>query len=81
MGRRSDPAFAGQPSQEGLNLRTAHLLRMPQAMEADVGPAPMHVDLFGAPAVVQQPDALAQLVEQPGRLQRWQRQRLPLPSD
>lgn len=55
----------GQVRQETLHLRLAHLGRVPQPVEADVGPRPVHVGFFGAQAVVQQPDALSKLVQQP----------------
>jgi hypothetical protein len=61
--------------EKGLDFHLAHLGRVAQAVEADEGAALMHVDLFGAQAVVHEPDALAQLVEQSDGAQGRQRSR------
>jgi hypothetical protein len=42
---------------------------MAQAVKPNEGPRPVQVRLLGAPAVVQHPDALTQLIEQPDGLQ------------
>ena len=63
-GRRNLP-LAGQPAQERLDFRTAHPCGMADAMEPDERSAPVDVGFLGAPAVVQHPDPLPELVEHP----------------
>jgi hypothetical protein len=64
MGGGCHPALAGQPAEKGFHLGHAQLRRMPQPMEEDEGPAPVHVGVLGAPAVVQLANLPAHLVEQ-----------------
>lgn len=68
--RDRDPPHVGQVGQERLDLGGAHVLGVAHAVESDVGAAPGQVGLLGLQAVVQVPDALAQLVQQALRLQR-----------
>ena len=55
--------------QKRLDLRCAHIGWVPQAVEANEGAAPVHVNLFGAQVVVQRPDALPHPVKQARRFQ------------
>ena len=66
---RGHRAFGRQPAEKAFDLGPAHLRRVTYAVEAHEGAYPVHIGLFGAAAVVQQANALAHLIEQPGRLQ------------
>ena len=66
-------ALRRKPTEEGLYLSATHFRRVPDAMKADEGTHPVDVGLLGTAAVVQEPDTFAHLIEQPRRLQRWQR--------
>jgi hypothetical protein len=48
---------------------------MTDSMKADEGAAPVNVGLFRTPAVVQQPDALTELIQYLGGAQRGQLRR------
>src|SRR6185369_2650549 len=65
--------FSRQPRKKGLDFGAAQLGRMPHAMEVHERAHPVHIGLLCSDAVVQVADALAQLIEQPRRLQRRQR--------
>ena len=71
-GRRNAP-LARQPAQERLDFRTAYAGRMAHAMEADERPAPVDLGFLGAPAVVQHPNPLPELVEHLRGAQRGQK--------
>lgn len=60
-------ALDGEVSEKSFDLRCAHFSRVPQMMKADEAPDPEDVCLLGAQAVVQIPDLLDQLIEQPNR--------------
>lgn len=62
-------AFGRQPAEKAFDLGPAHLRGVAYAVKAHERAYPVHVGLFGAAAVVQQANAFAHLVEQPGRLQ------------
>jgi len=59
--------FIGQVGEKLLHLALPEFTRVAHAVIADEGPRPVDIRLFGAKAVVQVPDALAQTCEQPGR--------------
>ena len=59
--------FVGQVGKESLDLDLPEVARVAHAVIPDEGSCPVDVGLFGAQAVVQVPDALAQTGEQPGR--------------
>jgi hypothetical protein len=70
----------GKHGEEGLNLRSAHVARMLQAMPSNEEAHPVDVGLFGAKAIVQIAHPLAYLVQQAGGVQgggrtgmHWQR--------
>lgn len=69
MGGACNLALVSQPTQEGFDLRAAHVARVEQPVKADKAAAPIHIDFLGAAAVVQVADALAQLVQQMRRPQ------------
>lgn len=71
-------ALHSQVREERLHLLVPHLRRMAHAVKTDERPTPVHIGLFGAPAVVHAPDALTQSVKQLDRAQGWQRRRLGL---
>lgn len=51
LSRGGDLAVGGQPGQEDFDLRCGHVGRMPLAVVQDVALDPVHVGLFGAPAL------------------------------
>ena len=67
MRARRGLALVGEPDQEGLDIGAGELGRVTQAVETDEGAHPVQVGLFGAAAVVQQADLVAEEVEQAGR--------------
>ena len=62
MGGRRHLALSSQPGQEGLNLVTAQINRVTQAVEANKGPHPMDVGLLRTYAVVKTAHLVANLV-------------------
>jgi hypothetical protein len=61
-----------QPGQKGFDLRPCHFGWMANAVKADEGATPENVSLLGTPAVVQQANALAQLVQNANGAKWWQ---------
>ena len=66
---RGHLALGGQPTEKGLDLGPGHVGRVPQLVEADEGPHPVHIGILGARAVVQVADAFTELIQHLGRLQ------------
>ena len=60
-------SFIGQVGEKSLDLDPPEVARVTHAVIPNKGPRPVDIGLFGAKAVVQAPDALAQTCEQPGR--------------
>ena len=54
---------ADQVAQERLDLSLAHLPGMAQAVETDQMPDPKDIRLLGSAAVINETDAVAQLIE------------------
>lgn len=54
--------------QKGFDLRLAHVARVAFAVVQDVAPNPVDVGIFGPVAIVERPQTVADLLEQPGRL-------------
>jgi hypothetical protein len=70
---RCDFALVGEPTQESLDFGPSEISWMPKVVKADKCPTPLHIGLLRTPAVVQQPNAFANLVEKPDRPQRCER--------
>lgn len=75
VGGRRNLAFIGQHGQESFNLGFTHVARMPHfaapPVPSDEESDPMQVSFFGLQAIVQIPDTLTHLIQQPRGLQSW----------
>jgi hypothetical protein len=61
---RTEPAFHGEPRQKRRDLAGSHRGGMLLVVEEDVPPDPVHVSLFGPPAVMPYPDRVPYLIEE-----------------
>lgn len=72
---QKDLALGGELRQKPLDFAGTHVTRMPHgpatARAATEEADPVDVHLLGAEAIVHVPDALAQLIQNPARLQHW----------
>src|SRR3990172_3262632 len=87
--RGAHPPHHGQVRQELLHFRRRHLPGMPLAVKEDEAFNPLNVLLLGTDAVVPEPEALLDLLEQPGPLrprevflgEHWEAPRWPMSAE